>query len=133
MRIIRRRLAEGIQSQNDGATVTIDDRLNPVQMFVAVQRELVHLEWGHAGHPKAGETEVRLETAVRCLPMAALIGECHGSTVEAAARKLAVTPDVLEDRAATLTEAEADLLGCSSCRACAVMRYRFPPQGRPPR
>lgn len=132
MRIIRRRLPDGIASQNDGAVVTIDDRLNTARMFVALQRELVHLEWGHVGHPKAAETEVRLETAVRCLPMAALIGECHGDSIEAAARKLGVTPDVLEYRAATLTDAEADLLGCASCRACAVMRYRFPPQGRPP-
>lgn len=125
MRIIRRRLPDGVHSQNDGLVVTVDDRLNPVQMFVAVQRELVHLEWGHVGHPKAAEADVRLETALRCLPMEALMGECRGHTVDGAARKLGVTPDVLEDRAATLTEAEAGLLGCASCRACAVMRYRF--------
>lgn len=125
MRIVRRRLPDGVHSQNDGTIVAIDDRLNAAAMFVALQHEMIHLERGHVGHPRAAEMEVRLETAVRCLPVDALAGRCHGRAPEVLARELGVTPDVIEDRAATLTEAEADLLGCASCQACAVMRYRF--------
>jgi hypothetical protein len=128
MRIIRRRLPDGVHSQNDGVTVTIDDRLNAAAMFVALQHELIHIERGHVGHPRAAEMEVRLETAVRCLPVDALAGTCHGRAPVALARELGVTPDVLEDRAATLTEAEAGLLGCASCRVCSVMKYRFAPR-----
>jgi hypothetical protein len=127
MRIIRRRLPDGILGQTDGHTIIVDDRLSAAQMFVTVQHELVHQEWGHTRHqPEDIESDVRYETARRCLPVEAMVGACKGDT-EATARNLGVTKKVLMDRAATLTDAEAARVGCPSCRACPAMKHRFAP------
>jgi hypothetical protein len=42
------------------------------------------------------------------------------------ARNLGVTRQVLMDRAATLSDAEAELAGCLDCRLCPVIAARFP-------
>ena len=127
MRIIRRRLPDGILGQTDGHCIYVDDRLSAAQMFVTVQHELVHWEMGHRSHqPEDIETDVRYETARRCLPVESMVGACTGD-VEATARALGVTKKVLMDRAATLTDAEAQRVGCPSCRACPAMKHRFAP------
>lgn len=126
MRIIRRRLPDGTHGLTDGHEIHIDDRLNAVQTYCTIQHELVHAELGHRTHqPEAVEMEVRYETARRCLPVEAMAGLCRGD-VEVTARALGVTSRVLMDRAATLTDAEAERIGCPSCRACPAMKHRFP-------
>lgn len=127
MRIIRRRLPDGILGQTDGQSIYVDDRLSAAQMFVTVQHEMVHVEMGHRTHqPEDIEADVRYETARRCLPVEAMVGACNGDT-EATARNLGVTKKVLIDRATTLTDAEAVRVGCPSCRACPAMKHRFAP------
>jgi hypothetical protein len=127
MRIIRRRLPDGILGQTDGNTIIVDDRLSAAQMFVTVQHELVHQEMGHTRHqPEHIEADVRYETARRCLAVETLAGACGGDP-EQGARVLGVTRKVLMDRAATLTDAEAARVGCPSCRACPAMKHRFAP------
>jgi hypothetical protein len=127
MRIIRRRLPDGTHSFNDGAAIIVDDRLDSVQLFCAVQHELVHLERGQTTHAPGTrfEQDVRYETARRCLPVESMVGACRGS-LEQTAQALEVTPRVLMDRADVLTDDEARLLGCDTCRACPSMKYRFP-------
>lgn len=125
MRIIRRRLPDGIHGQTDGTTIYIDDRLNAAQVFCTVQHELVHHEMGHTTHqPEHIEYEVRHETARRCLDVDEMAATCNGD-LDLSAKALGVTRRVLMDRAATLTDAEARHVGCHECRACPVMKARF--------
>jgi hypothetical protein len=42
------------------------------------------------------------------------------------ARNLGVTRQVLMDRAATLSDAQAEAVGCLDCRLCPVIAARFP-------
>ena len=127
MRIVRRRLPDGILGQTDGHSIIVDDRLSSAQMFVTVQHELVHAEMGHSTHqPEHIEAEVRYETARRCLSPEDLARGCCGDS-ELSARALGVTRKVLMDRAATLTDEEARKAGCDTCRACPAMKYRFAP------
>jgi hypothetical protein len=51
---------------------------------------------------------------------------CVGKTLAQKARNLGVTRQVLMDRAATLSDAEAELVGCLDCRLCPVIAARFP-------
>ena len=127
MRIVRRRLPDGILGQTDGNVIYVDDRCSAAQMFVTIQHEMVHIEMNHRTHqPEDIEADVRYETARRCLPVDVMAGACNGDT-ESSARALGVTKKVLMDRAATLTDAEAVRLGCDACRACPAMKHRFAP------
>lgn len=111
----------------DGSTIIVDDRLNGVQMFCAVQHELVHIEGGHSRRqPEHIEAEVRYETARRCLTVEAMVGAWQGD-LELTARRLAVTTRVLMDRAETFTNEEARTVSCDTCRACPAMKFRFAP------
>jgi hypothetical protein len=125
MRIVRRRLPDGIHGQTDGRTIFVDDRLNAVQMFCTIQHELVHAEMGHSTHQDEDmEMEVRFEAAKRCLPLDVMIGSCRGDS-DLSAKSLGVTKRILTDRASTLTDDEARLVGCMDCRSCPAMKVRF--------
>jgi len=50
---------------------------------------------------------------------------CQGSTLAQVAKGLGVTRQVLMDRAATLTDAQAELAGCLECRLCPVIAARY--------
>jgi hypothetical protein len=129
VRIIRRRLPDGVHGQTDGRNIIVDDRLTAVQLFCTVQHEMVHAEQGHATHQSEDvEMAVRYETAKRCLPLDVLIGSCRGDA-DLSAKALGVTKRVLTDRAVTLTDEEARLVGCMDCRACPAMAVRFAPRG----
>jgi hypothetical protein len=126
MRIIRRRLPDGIHGQTDGHTIYIDDRLNAAQVFCTVQHELVHHEMGHSTHqPEHIENVVRAETARRCLTVEDMAARCRGD-IEQGAAALGVTKRVLMDRTVILTDEEARRVGCHECRACPAMKFRFP-------
>jgi ribosomal protein L37AE/L43A len=54
------------------------------------------------------------------------MGVCKGSkSVKALAAELGVTQQVLMDRAATLTDAQAEAAGCWACRKCPVIAARY--------
>jgi len=117
------RMPDGMAARTDGVDIWVDDRLNDIQLKCAVQHELIHVERGHGTkQTEAVEFSVRYETARRLLPT---MGECQGATLAAVARGLGVTRQVLMDRAATLTDAQAEAAGCLSCRLCPVIQARY--------
>jgi hypothetical protein len=125
LNIVRKRMPDGIHGETDGSTIWVDDRLDEVQVVCTIQHELIHIERGHRHRqPEEVETEVRYETARRLLPIEAMVGKCRFD-VELTARMLMVTPRVLMDRAATLTDEEAKEVGCNRCRACPTAAFRF--------
>ena len=73
---------------------------------------------------------VRFETSRRLLP--AINGRCAAEpTLASAAKAMAVTRQVLMDRASTLSDTESALAGCAACQKCPAMAARFdttPPQ-----
>lgn len=126
--IIRRRMPDGMAAATDGVNVYADDRLNAVQLKCAVMHEEIHLEHGHSSHQvEAVEMMVRYETARRLLPGMSV--GCTGDSIKEAAEGREVTRQVLMDRAATLTDEQAREAGCSQCRLCPVMQFRFGPSG----
>ena len=123
--VFRVRMPDGVAARTDGKDIWIDDRLNEVQEKCAIEHELVHIERGHSTvQTEAVEMAVRYETSKRLLPDHRV--PCVGSTVAAAARNLGVTRQVLMDRAATLTDKQAEEAGCLSCRLCPVIQARHP-------
>lgn len=123
--IFRVRMNDGVAARTDGVNIYADDRLNDVQLKCAVLHEKIHIERGHSTvQREAVELAVRYETAKRLLPD---MSEGCGSakTLAAAARNLEVTRQVLMDRAVTLTDAEAEKVGCLSCLKCPAMAARF--------
>ncbi|WP_307103468.1 hypothetical protein [Arthrobacter globiformis] len=126
--IFRVRMNDGVAARTDGKDIWIDDRLNAVQEKCAVLHETIHIELGHSTvQPEAVEMMVRYETAKRLLPD--LSEGCGaGKTIAAVARDLEVTRQVLMDRAATLTDAEAVNAGCLSCLKCPAIAARFASQ-----
>lgn len=120
-------MPDGVAARTDGKDIWIDDRLNPVQERCAIVHEEIHIERGHSTvQPEPVEMSVRFEAAMRLLPLETLFAGCRkGGTLAAVARELRVTRQVLMDRAATLTDAQAEEAGCGSCRACPVMQARF--------
>lgn len=126
--IARRRLADGRHAETDGQTIWLDDRLSPTQMLCAVQHELVHIERGHTKRQgEESEMSVRYETARRLLPDPAAMAEgcAAGDGLRGVADALGVTRQVLIDRAATLTDAEAERIGCRDCLLCPSMQIRY--------
>jgi len=117
-----------VAARTDGVDIWIDDRLNDIQRKCAITHELVHIELGHSTvQVEAVEMSVRYEAAKRLLPDEVL-GSCTGGgdvSLAAAARRLGVTRQVLMDRAATLTDAQAEAAGCLDCRLCPVIAARF--------
>ena len=123
VQIFRTRLEGGVASCTDGVDIWVDDRLNEAQEKCAIEHEMVHIEMGHTrAQGEAVEMAVRFETARRLLPD---MGGCNRSSLAAAARGLGVTRQVLMDRAATLTDAQASEAGCLDCRLCPVIAARF--------
>jgi Zn-dependent peptidase ImmA (M78 family) len=110
--------------------IWVDDRLNPVQERCAIAHETIHIERGHSTvQTEAVEMSVRYETARRLLPDSNLDPDgprCQGSTLAQVARNLGVTRQVLMDRAATLTDAQAEQVGCLTCRLCPIVEARYP-------
>ena len=119
-------MADGVAARTDGVDIWVDDRLNDVQRKCAIEHELIHVERGHSTvQVEAVEMSVRYEAARRLLPIAGL-GSCEGSTLAQVARNLGVTRQVLMDRAATLTDAQAEAAGCLDCRLCPIIEARYP-------
>jgi len=123
--VFRVRMPDGVAARTDGKDIWIDDRLNEVQEKCAIEHELEHVRRGHSKvQPEAEEMSVRYTVAKRLLPDHRV--PCVGSTIAAAARNLGVTRQVLMDRAATLTDVQAEEAGCLSCRLCPVIQARYP-------
>jgi hypothetical protein len=119
------RLPDGVAAMTDGVDIWVDDRLNAVQRKCAIIHEEIHIERGHSTkQPEAIEFAVRYEAAKRLIPDGTV--PCVGKTLAQKARNLGVTRQVLMDRAATLSDAEAELAGCLDCRLCPVIAARFP-------
>jgi hypothetical protein len=126
VKVVRVRLEDGYAGCTDGETIWLDDRLNAIQMLCALLHELVHIEMGHKSHQTDDiEMVVRYEVARRLLPLDRLVGVCKDQSLKALAIELGVTQQVLMDRAATLTDAQAKAAGCWACRKCPVMAARF--------
>ena len=124
MMIYKVRMTDGVAARTDGVDIWVDDRLNEVQLKCAIEHELEHVRRGQGTvQPEAEEMSVRYAVAKRLLPV---LPGCQGSTLAAAARNHGVTRQVLMDRAATLTDAQAELAGCFDCRLCPVIAARYP-------
>ena len=123
-------MPDGIAARTDGVDIWVDDRLNEVQERCAIVHEQIHIERGHSTiQTEAVELSVRYETARRLLPESNLAEDgprCQGSTLAQVARGLGVTRQVLMDRAATLTDAQAEAVGCLTCRLCPIVEARHP-------
>jgi hypothetical protein len=128
------RMPDGVAARTDGTDIWVDDRLNEVQEKCAIAHEEIHIERGHATvQTEAVEMAVRYEAAKRLLPLESIVGVCkNGKSLAGIARELQVTRQVLMDRAATLTDEQARIAGCMSCRLCPVIaaRYSNHPVGR---
>lgn len=126
--IFETRMPDGVAARTDGVDIWIDDRLNDVQRKCAIAHEEIHIERGHSTvQTEDVELSVRFETAKRLLPLDAIVGVCKkGKSLKMIARDLGVTRQVLMDRAATLTDAQAELAGCLDCRLCPVIAARYP-------
>jgi Zn-dependent peptidase ImmA (M78 family) len=124
------RMPDGIAARTDGVDIWVDDRLNDVQRKCAIEHELEHVRRGHSTvQPEAEEMSVRYAVSKILLPDENLRPggpRCSGRTLAARARNLGVTRQVLMDRAATLTDAQAEAVGCLDCRLCPVIAARFP-------
>ena len=120
-------MPDGVPARTDGVDIYVDDRLNDIEVRCHVEHELVHIEWGHSTlQSEAVEMAVRYETAKRLLPLEKVVGVCkEGKSFGAVARELGVTKQVLMDRAATLTDEQARVAGCMSCRMCPVIQARY--------
>jgi Zn-dependent peptidase ImmA (M78 family) len=125
--VFKVRMPDGVAARTDGKDIWVDDRLNEVQERCAIAHELIHVERGHSTtQVEAVEMGVRFETAKRLLPLDVLFEGCRrGGSLAVIARNLGVTRQVLMDRAATLTDQQAETAGCGSCRACPVMEARM--------
>jgi hypothetical protein len=125
--VYRVRMPDGVAERTDGVDIWIDDRLDAVGERCAIEHAMVHIEWGHSTLQREDvEMSVRYETAKRLLPLDSVIGVCkEGRTLKQIARDLGVTRGVLMDRAATLTDEQAAMVGCMMCRKCPVMAARF--------
>jgi len=128
--VYKTRMPDGVAARTDGVDIWVDDRLNEVQERCAIVHETVHIERGHSTiQVEAVEMAVRYETARRLLPDSNLAEDgprCEGSTLAQVARGLGVTRQVLMDRAATLTDAQAEAVGCLTCRLCPIVEARYP-------
>jgi hypothetical protein len=125
VKVVKVRLEDGYAGCTDGETIWLDDRLNAIQMLCALLHELVHIEMGHTSHqPEAVEMAVRYEVARRLLPLDRIAGVCKNKPLKAMADELGVTQQVLIDRAATLTDSQAQAAGCWSCLKCPAIAAR---------
>ena len=126
MQIFRQRLADGYAGYTDGVDIFLDDRLNAEQTLCTLLHESIHLERGHVGHqPEEVEMSVRYETARRLLPLDRIAGVCkNGKSLGELAKALCVTRQVLMDRAATLSDAQASDAGCWDCQKCPAIQMR---------
>jgi len=122
------RMPDGVAARTDGVDIWVDDRLNDVQRKCAIEHELEHISRGHSTvQTEDVEMSVRFEVAKKLLPLDAIVGVCKkGKSLKMIARDLGVTRQVLMDRAATLTDAQAELAGCLDCRLCPVIAARYP-------
>jgi Zn-dependent peptidase ImmA (M78 family) len=123
-------MPDGVAARTDGVDIWIDDRLNEVQEKCAIAHELEHVARGHGTvQAEAVEMSVRYAVARTLLPDENLREDgprCQGSTLAQVARNLGVTRQVLMDRAATLTDAQAEAVGCLTCRLCPIIEARYP-------
>jgi hypothetical protein len=125
--VYRVRMPDGVPERTDGVNIFIDDRLDAIGERCAIAHAMIHIERGHSTLQREDvEMSVRYETAKRLLPLDSVIGVCkEGRTLKQIARDLGVTRGVLMDRAATLTDAQAAMVGCMMCRKCPVMDARY--------
>lgn len=126
VKVVRERLENGYMGFTDGETIWIDDRLNAVQIMCTLLHELVHIELGHRSHQTEDvEMMVRYEVARRLLPLDRIAGVCKDNRpLTEIARDLGVTRQVLMDRAAMLTDEQAEAAGCWDCRKCPAIAMR---------
>jgi len=125
VKVVRVRLEDGYAGCTDGETIWLDDRLNAIQTLCALLHEMVHIEMGHTSHqPDAVEMAVRYEVARRLLPIDRIAGVCKDKPLKVLADELGVTQQVLMDRAATLTDAQAKDVGCWACLKCPAIAAR---------
>lgn len=122
------RMPDGVAARTDGVDIWVDDRLNDVQRKCAIEHELEHISRGHSTvQTEDVEMSVRFEVAKKLLPLDDIVGVCKkGKSLKMIARDLGVTRQVLMDRAATLTDAQAEAAGCLDCRLCPVIAARYP-------
>lgn len=127
VQVFRVRLRDGVASLTDGVDIWLDDRLNEVQERCAIAHELEHIARGQgSAQTEPVEMSVRYTVAQKLLPLETLFAGCRkGGSLAAVARELNVTRQVLMDRAATLTDQQAEDAGCGTCRACPVMQARY--------
>lgn len=121
-------MPDGVAARTDGERIWIDDRLDEIQERCAIAHEEVHIERGHSTvQPESIEMSVRYTVAKRLLPLEEVAGVCKtGKSLKMIARELGVTRQVLMDRSATFTDAEAVAAGCLECRLCPVISARYP-------
>lgn len=125
--VYKMRMPDGVPSRTDGVDIYLDDRLDDIAVRCQIVHEQIHIERGHSTlQTEAVEMSVRYETAIRLLPLDKIVGVCKkGRSLASVARELQVTKQVLMDRAATLTDAQAQLAGCLDCRLCPVIQARY--------
>lgn len=121
------RMPDGVPERTNGVDIWIDNRLDAIGERCAIEHAMVHIEWGHSTLQREDvEMAVRYETARRLLPLDVIMGVCtQGETLKAIARELGVTRQVLMDRAAILTDEQAQMAGCEWCRKCPAIAARF--------
>lgn len=123
-------MTDGVAARTDGVDIWVDDRLNEVQLKCAIEHEMEHIRRGHGSEqPEAEEMSVRYAVSRILLPEENLDDggpRCQGSTLAQVARNLGVTRQVLMDRAVTLTDAQAEQVGCLTCRLCPIVEARYP-------
>lgn len=125
VKVFRERLSDGYAGYTDGVNIFLDDRLNAEQTLCTLLHESIHLERGHVGHQsEAVEMSVRYETARRLLPLDRIVGVCKDGSLGDIASSLSVTKQVLMDRAATLSDAQASDAGCWECQKCPAIQMR---------
>lgn len=124
--VYRVRMADGVAARTDGVSIWVNEQLNDIEVRCAVEHELRHIERGEGTcQPEYVEMEVRYETATRLLPLEKIVGVCKkGKNLAQVAKELGVTRRVLMDRAATLTQAQAQIAGCNECQLCPVQQAR---------
>ena len=90
----------------------MDKRLDQVERRCTLTHELIHIERQHIGcQPEVIEERVRAEAARRLIPIDALAAALSWSTSPLeVAEELWVTPTVLEDRLASLSDSDAAIL-----------------------
>ncbi len=108
-------MPDGVPGRTNGRDVIwLDKRLSQVERRCALTHELIHIEHAHEGcQPPGVEAKVRAEAArrlVRLDHLAKALSWSSRISFNELADELWVTPEVLRDRFANLTEEELLIL-----------------------